>query len=66
MIKNEIQLIDSFRKLEETERNLFEKFSQKLRDAHEVRHYLQTYYLIFFQMIKRLNDFVRKRLSTCQ
>ena len=66
MIKNEIQLIDSFRKLEETERNLFEKFSQKLRDAHEVRHYLQTYYLIFFsndKKVERLRQEKTKYLS---
>ena len=36
LIKNEIQIMESFRKSEESERTLFEKFSNKLRDAHEV------------------------------
>lgn len=37
LIKNEMLMVNSLRSLEETERDLFTKFSQKLRDAHEVK-----------------------------
>ncbi|CAG2106755.1 unnamed protein product [Medioppia subpectinata] len=53
LIKNEIQMIDSLRRLEQTERHLFSEFSNKLRDAHEVERLRQekTKYLSMFGTI---------------
>ncbi|XP_054159545.1 mitochondrial potassium channel-like [Oppia nitens] len=40
-IKEEIQLLETLRRLEETERQLFSQFSNKLREAHEVERVRQ-------------------------
>lgn len=37
MMKNELKLLNDLRTREESERELFTSFSQRLREAHEVR-----------------------------
>jgi hypothetical protein len=41
LIKKEIELVKNLRQMEDTERDLFSRFSQTLRDAHEVERLRQ-------------------------